>query len=237
MALPKISHPTFEVVVPSLKRKIKMRMMLVKEEKILLMAKESDGPTDVMNAIKQVVTNCIVDPIDANKLTVFDLEYLFLKLRAASVDNVTKVSYRDNEDNEVYDFEIDLSKVEVNFPENVNQNIKVNDKIGIIMKWPEASVFDDPEIVDSETGDTSFDMLIIKCIDKVYEGDTSTDASTVDKKELIEFIDSLDVKVFEDIRKFLINIPQLKYEIKYTNKMGNERKITLSTLDDFFTLR
>lgn len=237
MALPKIEHPTFELTVPSIKKKVKMRLMLVKEEKILLMAKESEEPFEMMRAIKQVVNNCIVDDLNISKLTVFDLEYMFLKLRAASIDNVAKVSYRDTEDNTVYDFEIDLSKVEVKYPESINNNIKINDSVGVIMHWPYATIYEDNDLLNPETNETDFDKLILKCIDSVYEGDKMTPASSVTKEELAEFISQIGVKPYQEIRKYLVNIPTIKHELDYKNSLGNDRKIVLSTLDDFFTFR
>ena len=120
MALPKLTHPMFDVVVPSSKKVIKIRPMLVKEEKILLMAKTSDDPSEILSAVKQVVNNCIVDSdIDVEKFPLFDVEYIFIKIRSYSVSNISKVSYRDNEDNKVYDFEVDLEKVNVVFPEKL----------------------------------------------------------------------------------------------------------------------
>jgi len=118
MALPKITHPMFDVIIPSTKTKIKIRPMLVKEEKILLMAKNGEEETEILAAVNQVVNNCIItDGIDVDKLALFDVEYLFVKIRAVSVSNVSKVSYKDNEDEKIYDFEVDLNNVEVKFPE------------------------------------------------------------------------------------------------------------------------
>ena len=111
--LPKIQYPVHTIIVPSTKKKVNFRPFLVKEEKILLMAKESEKDSDILMAVKQIVNNCSTDPkFDVNSLSIFDLEYIFLKLRAASVDNTIKISYKDLEDDKVYDFEIDLLKKE-----------------------------------------------------------------------------------------------------------------------------
>ena len=112
MSLPKIEYPIHLINIPSINKKIKFRPFLVKEEKLLLMAKESDNLADNLLATKQVINNCCLEPLDINKLAIFDLEYIFLKLRALSVDNMVKLSYVDNEDNKTYTFDVDLNEVE-----------------------------------------------------------------------------------------------------------------------------
>jgi hypothetical protein len=236
--LPKITHPTFEVNIPSQNKKVKMRMMLVREEKILLMAKESDSQADVMNSIKQVVNNCLVGDVDVNKLTVVDLEYLFLKLRAMSVDSSTKVSYRDNEDNKVYDFEVDLSQIQVKFPENTQDLISITDKISLKLKYPEASIYEDKDIF-SESTETEdlLDRLLYKCIDKIFDGDNVIQIKDISMQELKDFMDDIDIKSYQNIREFLTKVPSIYHEIEYENEYGNKRKIVMNTLSDFFTLR
>ena len=233
--LPKIKHPTFEIKIPSTGKKELFRQFLVREEKVLLMAKSSEDPADVFRSVKQVVNNCAIsDKFDADKLTMFDLEYLFLKLRALSVSNIVKVTYRDNEDQKTYDFAIDLDKVEVLFPEGVEKTVKINDRIGLVMKYASASLLDDNEFLNS--GDDSYYELIIRCVDKIYDGETVYEASDVPKEELESFLDDLDVKVFEKIQQFMSATPKLYHKIEYKNENGNDRVIELSTLTDFFTL-
>ena len=146
MALPKTKHPLFDIKIPSTGKPVSFRPFLVKEEKLLLMAKASEDPTDIFKAIKQVINNCAMDKgFDIDKLAIFDLEYVFIRLRAISVNNIVKVSYRDNEDDKIYDFEINLNTVEVVFPEKISKNIKISDTIGMTMKYPPASIFDDKE--------------------------------------------------------------------------------------------
>ena len=155
MSLPKISYPVHTIQIPSTKKNAKFRPFLVKEEKLLLMAKESQNNADILKSIKQIVNNCCLDDnFDDKKITIFDLEYLFIKLRAFSVDNVVKVSYRDEEDNQNYDFEIDLEEVKIDFPEKNDNNIKISDKFGILMKYPSASLYEDTDFLnlDKEIG-------------------------------------------------------------------------------------
>jgi len=224
--------------------------MTVKEEKILLMAKESKEPKDILAAVKQVVQNCIVqrghsdhnvtkegkdDYRDVNSLALVDIDYLFIKLRAASVSNKTKVSYIDNDDNQTYDFDIDLEDVKVKYPEKVLDNIKVSDSIGIVLKYPPASLYSDEEFAKAE-GDDLIYILIDRSLVNVYDGAKVTEAKDIKMDELKEWIDSMAVKPYNDIKEFFANLPSLHYEIKYTNKNGKERNIVLSTLNDFFTL-
>lgn len=237
MALPKISHPMFDVIIPSTKTKIKIRPMLVKEEKILLMAKNGEEETEILSAVKQVVNNCIVtDGVDVDKLALFDVEYLFVKIRAVSVSNVSKVSYKDNDDEKVYDFEIDLDAVEVKFPDKTEKNIAISDTSGIIMKYPEAALYSDTEFLKLPA-EQIIDSLILHCVDKIYDGDEMYDPKTFKMSELNDFIEQLDVNTYDKLRQFFTNIPSLYYQIEYTNLNGNKREITLTALTDFFTLR
>ena len=232
--LPKIQHPIFEFTVPSTKIVTKFRPFLVKEEKILLMAKSSEDRADILRAIKQVVNNCAIDNFDVDKLTLFDLEYLFLKLRSISVDNTVKVSYRDNDDQKVYDFVIDLSSIEVKFPENIESIIKISDDMGIVMKYPSASIFDDRTYF--RAGDDAYYELVLRCIDKIYDSDNVYQATDYSKEDLEKFLDDCGITVFNEIQKFMTNVPKLYYKLEYKNSNGKDRVIELTSLTDFFTL-
>jgi hypothetical protein len=235
MSLPKITYPQITLTIPSSKKKIKFRPFLVKEEKILLMAKLSEEESDILLAIKQVVNNCAIDEFDVNTISLFDLEYIFIQLRAASVNDTVQVSYKDNEDQKIYEFEIKLKEIKVNFPEKVDNKIKITDTSGILMKYPNSSLYEDKEFLES--GDDSFFQLILRCVDKVYDENEVYEASAYTKHELEDYIENLDIKTFEKIQDFMINQPKLSYVIKYKNSLGNDREIELTTLSDFFTLR
>jgi hypothetical protein len=235
MPLPKIKHPIFEFTVPSTNKKEPFRPFLVKEEKILLMAKSSEDPSEILRAVKQVVNNCTInDSFDVDRLAIFDIEYLFIQLRSVSVNNVVNVSYRDNEDQEVYDFEIDLQKIKVKFPEKIDRVIKITDDMGIQMRYPAASIFDDKDFF--KTGDDAFYELIVRCIDKIYDGDDIYDPSEYTKEEIEEFLNDVGVEVFDKIQTFMTNVPRLYHKLEYKNKNGNDRIIELTSLTDFFTL-
>lgn len=235
MPLPKIKYPTYEFKIPSTGKKESFRPFLVKEEKLLLMAKASEDPADIFRAVKQIVNNCCIrESFDVDQITIFDLEYLFLKLRAISVSNTVEVSYRDNDDGEIYKFDIDLNDIEVQFPENIEKTVKVTDDIGILMKWPSAMLFEDKDYLNS--GDQSFYELVVRCIDKIYDGEDIFDPKDYSAKEIEEFLDGCGVTTFEQIQKFMTNTPRLYHKLEYKNNNGRDRTIELTSLTDFFTL-
>jgi hypothetical protein len=235
MPLPKIKHPMFDFVVPSTNKKEAFRPFLVKEEKILLMAKTSEEPNDMLKAVKQVVNNCALSKsFDVDRLAIFDIEYLFMQLRAVSVNNIVKVSYRDNEDGEVYDFMIDLKNVTVKFPEKVERVINVTDKVGIQMRYPPASIFDDRDFFT--TGDDAFYELVLRCLDKIYDGEDIFNPADYSKEEVEQFLDECGIEAFEKIQTFMTSVPKLYHRLEYKNKNGNDRVIELTSLTDFFTL-
>ena len=233
MSLPKIDYPLYNIEIPSLKKEFRFRPFLVKEEKLLLMAKESDNNSDVLSSIKQVVNNCSMDNnFDINKLAVFDLEYSFLKLRALSVDNKVKLTYIDNEDGKTYNFEVDLNDIKVKFPEKINNNIKLTENSGILMKYPPASLYSDQDFLNLKK-DHMFE-LIIRCLDKIYEDDSIIELKQYSNKQLTEFLDNLNIQTFEKIQEFLLSVPKIEYVIKYKNSLDNDREIILNSLNDFF---
>lgn len=235
MALPKISHPTFELTLPSNGKKIKLRPFLVKEEKVLLMASQSEDTDEILNSLKQVISNCIIESdIELDELATFDIEYIFLKLRSRSVNNIIKLRYKDNEDKKSYDLELNLDDVEVKTFEDHNNKIEINKEIGFTMKYPKVSITEKLKDAKNQT-DVFFEMLK-SSIDIIYDGKNEYNALDSSDEELEEFIQDLDVKTFNKIQKFYETIPRLYHELKYTNSLGNERVVRLETLNDFFTL-
>lgn len=232
MALPKIDQPLFDMTIPSTGKTVTFRPFLVKEEKLLLIAQSSDNDTDMIRAIKQVLGNCIIDDIDVDSLATFDLEYMFIKLRAKSVNNIIKLSYRDNEDDELYDFEVDLDKIELDMPKDVNSKIKITDTVGMTMRYPSASITDKLREFDNEVELLTF--FITNCIDTIYDEENVYIANEYSEAELGEFLDSLNIETFEKIREFFEMIPKVQHTLNYKNKLGNDRSIVLSSLRDFF---
>jgi hypothetical protein len=220
------------MVIPSTGKKVAFRPFLVREEKILLIAQQSGNDSEIIRAIKQILNNCFIDDIDLNTFAIFDLEYAFLKLRAKSVNNVVKLSYRDTEDDEVYNFELDLDTIEIEMPKTINSKIEITKDVGMTMKYPSASITDRMKEFDNEVDLMTF--FIINCVDTIYDDENVYVANDFSEEEISEFLDGLDVKTFELIREFFESVPRLYHKIEYTNKVGNERSIELSSLKDFF---
>ena len=232
--LPKIDKPLFGITIPSLKKECMFRPFVVREEKILLTAQQSGQEKDIIMAIKQVINNCLQDEtVDINSLALFDLEYIFIKLRARSVNNVVKLSYRDREDDKAYDFEVDLDEVEMLTPAKVDNNIKITDSIGIIMKYPSVDIV--KNIPENATPEQALNALMRNCIKDIYDEDTVYNVADYTAQQLDDFIDDLQIKVFDEIRAFFEGAPKVYYKLTYTNSLGNERVIELSSLNDFFT--
>lgn len=232
MPLPKVEKPLFELFVPSMKKSVKARPFVVREEKILLTAQQAGSEKDIILAIKQVLTNCIVEDFDVDDLATFDLEYMFLKLRARSVNNVIDVSYRDNEDETVYDFQIDLDEVDIKMDKNISNIINVTDTIGLKMKYPSVTILDN--VPETEDAGEVVEYLIKSCIECIFDADSVYPIKDHTDQELSEFLDSLDIETFTKIREFFDHLPQMYHKLEYTNKNGNLRTIELTTLSDFF---
>jgi len=206
--------------------------MLVRDEKILLIAKASAEQADIYRAVKQVVNNCIFD-VSIDKLTTFDIEYMFIKIRSASIGNTVELSFKDLEDQEEYNFIVDLDEVYMVYPEDVDAIVKLSDTMALKLRYPPATLFDDEKAI----GDNAYEWIASKCIDTVLDGDDvySTEDST--EEELLDYIMSLDTKSYNKVKSFIANMPRLEYIISYTNKHETVRKLALTTLTDFFTLR
>lgn len=234
MSLPKSKHPLFDVVIPSTKEKVKMRPFLVKEEKILLLAQTSENPSDIVDAMKQVINNCFMEPMDIDHLTTFDLEYLFVKLRARSVTQIIQLKYTDPEDGQKYDLTVDLDEVEIKIDPKHSTKIELTDTTGIILRYPRTDMVNN--IKQATTEVDLFFEVIKYCIDKVYDEDNVYNMSDFSEQEVNDYVNDLDVNTFTKIQTFLETMPKLYYEVKYINKEGKERSLVLNSLTDFFTL-
>lgn len=233
--LPKIKYPLFEFEVPSTKKKIKLRPMTAREEKILLMAKEGEDETEIFGAIKQVINNCVVsEGFDVDKAALFDLEYLFVKVRVVSVSNVTNAAYIDEEDKNQYNFDVDLNKVQVKYNKELNDIVPIDETISIKLKFPQGTLYTDKDFLHSE-GEKAISKLILSCVESVIDGDKVYKVEDLSEGELQEFMDGVAISAYDKIRDFLYNLPTLFYEIVYTNSLGHERKVVLNKLTDFFT--
>ena len=235
MALPKLMHPVFELKVPSTKQMVKFRPFLVKEEKLMLMAKQSGEQQDIINVIKQVIINCDIESvINANELSSFDLELLFLKLRAKSVSEEIVISYNDPEDEKTYTFNLNIDDINVyDNPEHTNI-IKLSDSSGIVMKYPSASLMSDVIMKDDVTDILFF--MIRGCMDQYFDGDQIILFKDNKVEDIDKFIESLPTSTLKEFEKFFDTMPKLYHKIEYVNEMGTKREVELKSIEDFFTL-
>jgi hypothetical protein len=231
MSLPKIQMPIVNITIPSTKIKKRFRPFLVREEKILLLAQEGSD-SDLLDAISQIINNCCLEEIDVNSLASFDLEYIFLKLRARSVNNMVELKYRDKEDEKIYTFNVDLDTIEVSFDSNHTNKIKVTDDLSLLMKYPSVDIANKAKNITSE--DDLFYLMIVNSLDKLYSENEVFIMSEYTFDEAKEFIDGLTIPVFEKIQEFFETMPKLQHVLEYTNSLGSKRVIELQGIKDFF---
>ena len=236
MALPKLTTPTYELEIPSTDEKIKYRPFLVKEEKILMMAMESKATADVTQAVKDIVSECTFNKVRIDDMPMFDVEYVFLNIRAKSVGEVSKLKLLCPDDGKTYvDVELNLNDVKVHVGEDHTNKIELDNGMGMIMTYPTIDSFKDSGIRDINASNML--EVISGCIMQIYEeeGKKTYDPKDQTKKELTDFIEQLNTKQFKDVQKFFETMPKLKHEITIKNpKTKKESKITLSGLNDFF---
>ena len=236
MALPKLTTPTYELEIPSTDEKIKFRPFLVKEEKILMMAMESKENADIVQAVKDIVSECTFNKVDIDVIPMFDVEYIFLNIRAKSVGEVSKLKLLCPDDKKTYaDIELDLNEVKVQVGEDHTNKIELGNGMGMIMTYPTIDSFNESGIRDINASNML--DVISGCIMQIYEeeGKKVYDPKDQTKKELTEFIEQLSTKQFKDVQKFFETMPKLKHEITIKNpKTKKESKVTLTGLNDFF---
>ncbi len=236
MALPKLNTPTYELEVPSTDEKIKYRPFLVKEEKILMIAMESKDNTQIVNAVKDIVSLCTFEKLDIANLPMFDVEYIFLNIRAKSVGEVSKLKLLCPDDKKTYaDVEVDLTKVEVQVEDNHTNKIELTDDMGMIMTYPTIDSFTESGIQNINANNML--DVIGSCVLQIYEqnGEKVYQAKDQTKKELTEFIESMNTHQFKKIQAFFDTMPKLKHTIKVKNpKTKKSNDVTLSGLNDFF---
>ena len=232
MSLPVINVPTYELVQPSTKDKLKYRPFLVKEEKLLLMAMEEDDEKQMVDAVRQIVNNCTFVDLDVDKLPMFDLEYIFLNIRAKSVGEVAPVKLLCKDDGKTYaDVDIPLDEVKVHFKEGHTNIIDLDDTVKIEMSYP---TFEMTDLISKGNVDSIF-QLINRCVNRIVDGETIHERTDFSQKELDNFIDSLNSKQFQNIQDFFETMPKLSYEVEYENPETKVKNtMTLEGLESFF---
>lgn len=235
MALPKIALPTYELEIPSNGKKIKYRPFVVKEEKLLLLALESGDDKQIEDATRTLLKNCITTRVKLEDLAIFDLEYIFLQIRAVSVGEVVEMLLTCEDDGETQvKYNLNLTDVQVIKSEDHSNKIMLSDSMGLIMKYPSFEEFVKVSIIAKDTSKQVIEIMG-KCVDQIFDGEDVYDSSTTSKKEFVEFIEGLTNKQFEKVQEFFSEMPVLKHEIKLKNpNTGVENSFVIQGLSNFF---
>jgi len=241
MPLPKINTPTYELVLPSNNKKVKYRPFLVREEKILVMSLESEDMKQITNSIVQILDDCILTKgVDVTKLASFDIEYLFLNIRAKSVGESVEVNITCPDDEKTtVEMNINIDSIKVKKDRKHKDIIKLDDTLSMKLKYPSMEQFMENNFdVNEATADNVSKSLglITTCIDQIYNDEESWDADESSKDELTDFIEQLNTKQFKQIEKFFETMPKLSHKIKIKNpKTEVESEVVLEGLAAFFS--
>ena len=237
MALTRIDVPTYELVIPSTDEKIKFRPFLVKEEKVLLIAMESGKSEDMLQSVKDIVNECTFQKLKLGEMPMFDVEYLFLNIRAKSVGEVSKLKVLCQDDMETYaTVEINLNEVNVQVDGELHSNkIELTDEMGVIMKYPTIDSFTTNGIKSI----TAANMInvIASCVEQIYDkkGEEVYDSKDSTQAEIIDFVEQLNTTQFQEVQAFFDTMPRLQHTMTVKNpKTKVESEVTLTGLNDFF---
>jgi ribosomal protein L44E len=234
MALPILNTPTFEVELPLSKKTITYRPFLVKEEKVLLMALESQDQKQIMRAMHDIIGACTFGKVDGKDLPVAELEYLFLKLRSKAVGEKSHIGLKCTDCQTSNELDIDLESIQIDVSTLPDLKIMLTDQIGIMMKYPSSDLV--MKSVDPKKTDTENTYAIIMtCIDKIFDTENVYDVATQSKQELVDFIESLNKAQFEKIKDFFSGLPKLKKDISFKcTNCGKDNHVYLEGLESFF---
>jgi len=236
MPLPNLVTPTYELELPSTGQKLKYRPFLVKEEKILILAMESEDEKQIMNAIKTILKNCLhSSKVKVDELSTFDIEFLFLNIRARSIGEEIEVGITCPDDDEtVVTVKINIDDIKVSKPENHSRDIELTDDVGLIMKYPSIDTFVKTNMGTGTQLDDVFEIAC-GCIEQIYEGENVQEATNYSKKELLAFLETLNTKQFMKLQEFFETMPKLSHKLTITNpNTGVDNEIVLEGLNSFF---
>lgn len=240
MSLPKINAPVYETNLISTGKTIQFRPFLVKEQKLFLMAAESDDAKDVTNAIKQVLNNCIMtENVDIDTLPVFDLEYLFLQLRIRSVGEISKLKYKCNNKiaeekvcGAIVEIDVDLNSINPTIPKEHSQKIELSKDMGIMMKYPNFSILNKLNI------ESELDMfkIVVSCIDYIYDKDTIYYSKDYTTAELNDFVDNMSQEDLEKVKNFFSTMPKIEKDLEFKcKKCGYTEQMHVEGIQNFFS--
>ena len=230
MGLPKLNTPTYELVLPSTEETIKYRPFLVKEQKLLLLAQESENKKEMLDAISQIIENCTFGKINSKEAYVFDVEYVFLQIRRKSIGDKITLNLLCNDDGITrVPTEIDLNDVKVEIGDNHTNKIQLTDDVQLIMTYPKIYTIQD---INS---DNSYD-IVVKCVHQITEGDKIYERVDMSDEDLIEFIESMNTDNLNSVLDFFDTMPKIKHQIKVINPNTNvENTINMEGIESFFT--
>ena len=243
MALPKIDVPIYEATLPSNNQVVKFRPFLVKEQKLLLMSAQSTDTKEVIDSIKNILKNCIITELDIDILPVFDLEFLFLNLRARSVNEVVDIKYKCNNQlpdgegelktcNGSVEYKIDVLEIKPEFGENHSNKVEITENLGMVLRYP---TFEMMKRIENKKEDEAVFELLMECIEYIYDKENIYYTKDTERDDLVEFIDNLQQKHLESIKVFFDSMPKIKKELDFIcPKCGLEDKIVLEGVQSFF---
>jgi hypothetical protein len=232
MALPKIDLPMYELKLPSNDKKVKFRPFTVKEEKVLLIAQETKEAEQIINSVKQVVNNCLID-YDIDDLSLFDLEYLLINIRAKSIDNVVKFKIEDPDTKEEVQLELDLSKVKIEKDKRHTNKIALDGTYTLYLKYPSVDLFFDFLTQESQSAEKNLEIMI-SCFDKLVSAEDVYNFKDFSKKEIDDFVESLHADTVKKLREFFDTVPKIRHEIPYKNKNGDNKTFVIQGTQTFF---
>lgn len=236
MALPKVVLPTFELDLPSNGKTVKYRPFVVKEEKILLMALDTEDESAITTAVKDLLKNCVQSRIKIDNLPTFDLEYLFLNIRAVSVgENVDmNITCKDDNKTEVK-YTFSLFDVIVEKPEGHDPKVMLSDEMGIVFRYPSFKEFVQSSIIGKQLDPEGYIDIIAGCVDQIFDGEEVYDSSTTSHKEFKEFIEGVTTVQFKKVQEFFETLPKLEHKFNITNpETGVESEYVINGLQNFF---
>jgi hypothetical protein len=237
MSLPIANTPVYKLTIPSLSKSVMFRPFLVKEEKALLIAQQSEDSDTMIETLKNVITACIKDKVKVDELALFDIEYIFTQLRAKSVgenvDLILKCDTCTDEKASVM-YTIDLTKVKVDIPKEHNKTIPLFDDVGVVMKYPSLDILSKMEKLETTDIDTVFD-IVCSCVDAVYNSQEMFYAKDQKPDEVREFVNNLTQEQFVKIQQFFDTMPKLEERVKYTCPVcSKNHEKYIRGLDSFF---
>ena len=237
MTLPSVETPRYELTLPSTDKVVQYRPFLVREEKILLVAMESNNNKEILNATKEILRACTFEKIDVDTLPIFDIEYIFLQIRSKSVGEIAKFKMLCPDDKETYaDVEVDLTKVNVQVDDAHTNNVLIdeNRKLGIVFNYPTLEMTKAGFNVDDTNVDTLFDIMSLS-INHIYEGEKIYPSKDSTKEEMKKFLEQLPQTAFVKIKTFFETMPQLRHSVEVENpKTKVKSTIVLKGIRDFF---